>query len=53
MRHGFPIYGPYGYRSTLDSNSAIHRMISGYIKRDGTTTSVDNLTTTVRASLAT
>jgi hypothetical protein len=36
MADGYPVYGPYGYASALDSTSGIRRMISGYIKRDGT-----------------
>ena len=32
---GNPIYGPYGYSVTNNSGSAIRRMISGYVPRDG------------------
>lgn len=43
MRDGYPIYGPYGYDKTNDATSGIRRMVSGYVKRDGNTTGVDNL----------
>jgi len=43
MRDGYPIYGPYGYSSPMDPNSGIRRMVSGFVKRDGTTSGVDNL----------
>ena len=33
---GYPIYGPYGYSSAMDSTSAVRRMVSGFVKRDGT-----------------
>ena len=46
MMDGLPIYGPYGYSSALDSSSGIRRMVGGYVKRDGTTTGVDNISTT-------
>ncbi|MFM2295881.1 MAG: hypothetical protein RLZZ350_2294 [Verrucomicrobiota bacterium] len=32
---GYPIYGPYGYGTATNSGSAVRRMISGYVKRDG------------------
>jgi hypothetical protein len=51
MRDGLPIYGPYGYSSALDANSGIRRMVSGFVKRDGTTTGVDNISTTGRTAL--
>ena len=51
MRDGLPIYGPYGYSSALNANSGIRRMVSGFVKRDGTTTGVDNLTSTGRTAL--
>ncbi|MGC4014161.1 MAG: YHYH protein [Luteolibacter sp.] len=49
MRDGYPVYGPNGYSSPLDANSGIRRMVGGYVKRDGTTTGVDNITTTGRS----
>lgn len=39
---GFPIYGPYGYIDSLDANSGVQLMVSGYEKR----------TMTVRHTLA-
>ena len=51
MRDGFPIYGPYGFSSALNASSGIRRMVSGFVKRDGTTTGVDNLTVTGRTTL--
>jgi hypothetical protein len=32
---GHPIYGPYGYADAMNSNSAIVRMRSGYVRRNG------------------
>jgi len=51
MRDGLPIYGPYGYSSSLNPNSGIRRMVSGFVLRDGATTGVDNLTITGRTAL--
>ncbi len=48
MLDGLPVYGPYGYSSALDSSSSVRRMVSGFVKRDGTTTGVDNITTAGR-----
>lgn len=31
---GYPVYGPYGYDSPMDSKSGISRMVSGYAKRN-------------------
>jgi len=36
LQDGLPVYGPYGYSSPLDPKSGLRRMISGYVKRDGT-----------------
>lgn len=36
LADGLPVYGPYGYASPLDPASGVRRMISGYVKRDGT-----------------
>jgi hypothetical protein len=51
IRDGLPIYGPYGYSSPLDPNSGIRRMVGGFVKRNGATTGVDNITTTGRTAL--
>jgi hypothetical protein len=51
MRDGLPIYGPYGYSSALNASSGIRRMVSGFVKRDGTTTGVDNIAITGRTAL--
>ena len=32
---GYPIYGPYGYANPNDVTSAVRRMVSGYVPRDG------------------
>ena len=47
---GLPVYGPYGYATALDAGSGVRRMISGYVKRDGTNGTA-NLSTTGRHSL--
>ena len=47
---GLPVYGPYGYSSPLDPASAIRRMVSGFVLRDGTR-GTTNLTATGRATL--
>lgn len=36
LADGLPVYGPYGYSSPMNPNSGIRRMISGYVRRDGT-----------------
>ncbi len=48
---GYPIYGPYGYGTALDANSTVRRMVSGYVKRDGSsgTDSVSSNLTTIPA----
>jgi len=48
---GYPIYGPYGYSSASNSASGIRRMVSGYVKRDGSngTDSVDSNRSTIPA----
>ena len=35
VNDGFPIYGPYGYSNAMDPASALRRMESGYVLRDG------------------
>ena len=52
MADGYPVYGPYGYSSAMDANSGVRRMISGYVKRDGTSGST-NLNATGRTTLPT
>jgi hypothetical protein len=47
---GYPVYGPYGYSSALDSSSGIRRMVSGYQLRNGQN-GADNLTVTGRTTL--
>ncbi|HSH96231.1 MAG TPA: YHYH protein, partial [Roseimicrobium sp.] len=32
---GYPIYGPYGYSISNNASSGVRRMVSGYVKRDG------------------
>ena len=49
-RDGFPVYGPYGYAEANNASSGIRRMISGYIKRDGTSGTTD-LNSTGRTTL--
>ncbi len=34
---GFPVYGPFGYTSSMDSTSGLSRMVSGYELRNITT----------------
>lgn len=47
---GYPVYGPYGYSSPLVATSAVRRMISGYVKRDGAN-GTTNLAATGRTTL--
>jgi hypothetical protein len=49
IQDGYPLYGPYGYSSASNSSSGIRRMVPGYVKRDGTSGSV-NLTVTGRVT---
>ncbi|MBC7369635.1 MAG: immunoglobulin domain-containing protein [Undibacterium sp.] len=44
---GLPIYGPYGYSTATDATGGLRRMVSGFVKRDGTV----NLAATGRAML--
>jgi hypothetical protein len=39
---GYPVYGPYGYGTATDANSAVRRMVTGYALRDGTYYNVSN-----------
>lgn len=47
---GLPVYGPYGYSSPLDPNSAIRRMVSGFTLRNGSN-GTTNLASTGRTTL--
>ena len=47
VRDGYPIYGPYGYASAMNSASGLRRMVSGYVLRNGQN-GTQNLTTTGR-----
>lgn len=47
---GYPIYGPYGYSSPMNSASAVTRMRSGFTPRNGSN-GTTNLTSTGRHSL--
>jgi hypothetical protein len=38
---GFPVSGPSGFDHAVDATSGIRRMISGFIKRDGTAGTID------------
>ncbi len=50
MADGYPVYGPYGYAVAGDAGSGVRRMVSGYVKRDGTL-GTTNLATTGRTTL--
>ena len=50
MADGYPVYGPYGYASPMNSASGVRRMIPGYVKRDGTN-GTTNLSSTGRTTL--
>ena len=47
---GYPVYGPYGYSSPLDSNSGLRRMTSGFVLRNGQN-GTTNLAATGRTTL--
>ena len=47
---GYPIYGPYGYSTPLDSNSAVARMRSGFVLRNGSN-GTTNINSTSRTRL--
>ena len=47
---GLPVYGPYGYASPLDASSAVRRMISGFVLRNGAN-GTTNLAATGRTTL--
>ena len=50
LADGHPVYGPYGYASALDGTSAVRRMVSGYVRRDGANATTD-LAATGRTTL--
>jgi hypothetical protein len=52
MADGYPVYGPYGYATAMSATSGVKRMISGYVKRDGSN-GTTNLSVTGRTSLPT
>jgi hypothetical protein len=47
---GYPVYGPYGYAVATNAASGVRRMVSGYIKRDGSY-GTSNLNVTGRTTL--
>jgi hypothetical protein len=47
---GYPIYGPYGYSSPMNPASGVRRMVSGFVRRDGTH-GTTNLAVTGRTTL--
>lgn len=49
-KDGFPIYGPIGYASAMNSASGLKRMVSGYVLRNGANGTA-NLTTAGRQVL--
>ena len=47
---GLPVYGPNGYSNPTDATSAVRRMVSGFVLRDGTR-GTTNLSSTGRITL--
>lgn len=47
---GLPVYGPYGFSDPEDSGSALRRMVSGFVLRDGAN-GTTNLNSTGRTTL--
>jgi hypothetical protein len=47
---GYPVYGPYGYANAMNAGSGVRRMVSGYVRRDGTN-GTTNLSTVGRHTL--
>lgn len=47
---GYPIYGPYGYSTAMNSASGVRRIVSGYVLRNGSN-STTNLASTGRTTL--
>lgn len=50
MADGYPVYGPYGFGAAMEATSGVRRMISGYVKRDGSN-GTTNLASTGRTTL--
>ncbi len=47
---GYPVYGPYGYGTAMDSGSTVRRMVSGYTLRNGSN-GTTNLSVTGRHTI--
>ncbi|MEY2409818.1 MAG: hypothetical protein QOF48_2488 [Verrucomicrobiota bacterium] len=47
---GLPVYGPYGYSNPTNASSGVRRMISGFVKRDGSN-GTDNLASAGRGTI--
>src|SRR6185295_8216556 len=47
---GLPLYGPYGYSDPMNAASAVRRMVSGYVLRNGQH-DTDNLTIAGRGTI--
>ena len=47
---GYPVYGPYGYSVSNNAASGVHRMISGYVLRNGQN-GTSNLTANGRTTI--
>jgi hypothetical protein len=50
VRDGFPIYGPYGYSNPTNAASGVRRMVSGFVRRNGSNGTA-NLAAMGRATL--
>ena len=50
VRDGLPLYGPYGYSEPLNAGSAVRRMVSGFLLRNGQN-GTTNLTTVGRTTI--
>jgi hypothetical protein len=50
VRDGYPVYGPYGYSSAMDTNSPVRKMVSGFVPRNGANGTL-NLTNSGRTTL--
>jgi YHYH protein len=50
VRDGFPVYGPFGYSVASNATSAVRRMISGFVLRNGQSGTQD-LTVTGRTNI--
>jgi len=47
VNDGLPLYGPYGYSDPTNATSAVRRMISGYVLRDGSYGTADLANTNI------